>query len=79
LSLEPSFFPLVFERETSMTWSGRNFLCCSYFQGEFKFCSFPTDISHTSRFHDQDTGVVQLDAVTEVSAMLGHGCYLQLC
>jgi len=43
---------------------------------ELNLCHFPYDAFHTSRFHGQDIGVMKLDMVTQLYAVLGHGLFL---
>jgi hypothetical protein len=39
---------------------------------EINLYHFLDDALHATRFHGQDTGVLKLDAVAQVSAVLGH-------
>jgi hypothetical protein len=40
---------------------------------ELNYSYFPDDVFTASRFHGQDTGVLKLDAMTQVYAALSHG------
>jgi hypothetical protein len=56
-----------------MTCSGRILLPCSCnWDGAHLYC-FHDDAFHASGFLGQDTGILKLDAVTQVYAVLGHG------
>jgi hypothetical protein len=39
---------------------------------------FPNKTSHTSKFFGQDTGVIELDVVTQVYAVVGHSSFLHM-
>jgi hypothetical protein len=55
-----------------MTCSGRN-LPVYVVRIQLSLCHFPEDAFYT-RFLDQGTDVMKLNAVTEVYALLNHGC-----
>jgi hypothetical protein len=47
--------------------------CSCYWDGvQYLYC-FPDDAFHASRSHDQNTGVLKLDVMTQVHTVLGHG------
>jgi hypothetical protein len=50
-----------------MTHSGRNILCACM---HLNLCHFPTNTFHTPEFLGQDAGIMELDVVTQLSAMV---------
>jgi len=67
----PSSIPSGFAVETSMTCSRRD-LPCSLIRMELDFCCLPEVVFHASVSCGQDPGVLKLDTVTQIYAVLGH-------
>jgi hypothetical protein len=45
---------------------------------ELNLCCFTGDALHVSRFLGQDMGVLKLDALTSVYAVLGHSLFFKM-
>jgi len=65
--------PSGFALAASMPCSGRNLLPVHIIGMELNLYCLPDDVFHVSSFHGQDPGILKLDTVAQVYAVLSHG------